>query len=333
MNNITKVGLGIVVFGGLWLLTRKETAAAGTITIPVDPLTGQSPDGTQIVPIDSATGLPHTNSDGTPITSVTISTPFPSPAPGTTYTLGIVISPTGGGSVTASPSQATYTPGQIIKLTATPSTGYSFAGWSGINLASQDQMNRAISYNVQGNAVVSALFVPTPTTVATSEQLAAWKAAGATMQATQAALNAFEYQWFIEHGNSPVMPSGIPSGITMSDAKEVFLVLSMGRPYNPVYTGGIDLASTGQVNELASIGEARVNWESRYANAEFWGTTQYALVQQKDQLKTARDIARANYSAALAVLPSGSVSESQQQFFNNQPLDPYGVDNFEQWDY
>jgi len=45
-----------------------------------------------------------------------------------TYTLSISAS---NGTVTANPSQATYTHGQVVTLTATPSTGYSFSSWSG----------------------------------------------------------------------------------------------------------------------------------------------------------------------------------------------------------
>jgi|GEM_PF-579776 len=44
------------------------------------------------------------------------------------YTLSISAS---NGTVTANPSQATYTHGQVVTLTATPSTGYSFSSWSG----------------------------------------------------------------------------------------------------------------------------------------------------------------------------------------------------------
>jgi len=44
------------------------------------------------------------------------------------YTLSISAA---NGAVTASPSQATYTHGEVVTLTATPSTGYSFSSWSG----------------------------------------------------------------------------------------------------------------------------------------------------------------------------------------------------------
>jgi uncharacterized repeat protein (TIGR02543 family) len=46
-----------------------------------------------------------------------------------TYTL--TVSTSGQGSVSKVPSQATYTYGSSVQLTATPSTGWSFSGWSG----------------------------------------------------------------------------------------------------------------------------------------------------------------------------------------------------------
>ena len=46
-----------------------------------------------------------------------------------TYTL--TINTVGNGTVSKNPNQATYNHGTVVTLTATPSTGYSFAGWSG----------------------------------------------------------------------------------------------------------------------------------------------------------------------------------------------------------
>jgi uncharacterized repeat protein (TIGR02543 family) len=46
-----------------------------------------------------------------------------------TYALSITV--VGGGSVTKSPDKSTYQYGDVVRLTATPATGWSFAGWSG----------------------------------------------------------------------------------------------------------------------------------------------------------------------------------------------------------
>ncbi len=47
---------------------------------------------------------------------------------GGSYTLQVTAA---NGSVTRSPSKANYTPGETVTLTATPNSGYTFAGWSG----------------------------------------------------------------------------------------------------------------------------------------------------------------------------------------------------------
>lgn len=49
----------------------------------------------------------------------------------TTYTLSIVTSGTGSGSITANSTGPTYVSGTVVSLTATPNTGSTFAGWSG----------------------------------------------------------------------------------------------------------------------------------------------------------------------------------------------------------
>jgi len=67
------------------------------------------------------------------------------------YTLSISAS---NGTVTASPNQATYTHGEVVTLTAAPSTGYSFSSWSG------DASGTAASTTVtmDGNKSVTAAF-------------------------------------------------------------------------------------------------------------------------------------------------------------------------------
>ncbi|SFO27444.1 Listeria/Bacterioides repeat-containing protein/Por secretion system C-terminal sorting domain-containing protein [Chitinophaga sp. YR627] len=48
-----------------------------------------------------------------------------------TYSLSISASPAAGGTVTASPNAAAYTAGTVVTLTAAPTSGYTFSGWSG----------------------------------------------------------------------------------------------------------------------------------------------------------------------------------------------------------
>ncbi|WP_449421192.1 InlB B-repeat-containing protein, partial [Pontibacter virosus] len=60
---------------------------------------------------------------------VLVSDDASSPDPSEEYTLSVNI--VGSGTVTKSPEQSSYAAGSTVNLTATPASGYQFAGWSG----------------------------------------------------------------------------------------------------------------------------------------------------------------------------------------------------------
>ncbi|WP_114778196.1 InlB B-repeat-containing protein [Botryobacter ruber] len=78
---------------------------------------------------------PYSGSDGTgtPGTPLTISFTFVeddgTPPPAEQYSLSV--STSGSGTVTKNPNQTTYDSGSTVSLTASPASGYAFAGWSG----------------------------------------------------------------------------------------------------------------------------------------------------------------------------------------------------------
>ncbi len=75
--------------------------------------------------------------------------------PPPTYTLTVVITPTGAGSVEQS-SSGPYLPGTVVTLTATPTTGWQFVGWSG-DLTGTTNPDSLV---MDGNKTVTALFEP-----------------------------------------------------------------------------------------------------------------------------------------------------------------------------
>jgi len=81
---------------------------------------------------------------------------------GAQYTVTATTS--GQGSVSKSPSQTTYTYGSTVKLTATPSSGWSFTGWSG----SVSGPSNPITVTVKGNIAVTATFTQNTYTIVAS---------------------------------------------------------------------------------------------------------------------------------------------------------------------
>ena len=61
----------------------------------------------------------------------TVTANFTSTTPTCTYTLSVSTNPPGGGRVTISPQKSTYCAGDVVTLTATPYSGYTFSSWSG----------------------------------------------------------------------------------------------------------------------------------------------------------------------------------------------------------
>lgn len=82
-------------------------------------------------------------------------------SPSSYYTLTTSISPTGGGTVSVSPSKAKYESGESVAVTATAASGYAFIGWSG---ATSIETSTAIIV-MNGNKTLAANFAPTQYTL------------------------------------------------------------------------------------------------------------------------------------------------------------------------
>jgi len=72
------------------------------------------------------------------------------------YSLTTEVSPSGGGTVSRSPNQTTYTCGSTVTLTATAASGYVFKEWSGDASGTANQM----PITMDGNKKVTANFTP-----------------------------------------------------------------------------------------------------------------------------------------------------------------------------
>ncbi len=71
-----------------------------------------------------------------------------------TYTLNVLINPTGGGTVAKNPNRASYDSGTTVILTATPATGYTFTSWNGDATGSVNPL----TVNMNANKNITANF-------------------------------------------------------------------------------------------------------------------------------------------------------------------------------
>ena len=79
-------------------------------------------------------------------------------APVSSYTLTTTVFPSAGGSIFRSPNATSYASGTVVTLTAAPTTGYTFTGWSGDLTGSTNPA----SITMTGNKNVTATFAATP---------------------------------------------------------------------------------------------------------------------------------------------------------------------------
>jgi M6 family metalloprotease-like protein/uncharacterized repeat protein (TIGR02543 family) len=121
------------------------------------------------VPADAAPGTWHILVTFDPgVFQDPISADQPFVVAGTTsYTLTVTQSPSAGGTITRSPDQASYPSGTVVTLTATPSPGYTFTGWTGATPDGVDPLKATVI--MDGNKTVTALFAINTHTLSTGQ--------------------------------------------------------------------------------------------------------------------------------------------------------------------
>jgi len=87
------------------------------------------------------------------VTSCKKESTTPTP-PAVTYTLSVIISPAGSGTVAKSPDQTSYSSGTTVTLTATPASGYKFVRWDGDVTGT----NPTATVTMNANKAVTAVF-------------------------------------------------------------------------------------------------------------------------------------------------------------------------------
>jgi uncharacterized repeat protein (TIGR02543 family) len=108
--------------------------------------------------------------DAIAISSTTQNGTFTVQFEGSVYPLTITASPSAGGTIARSPDAVFYTSGTVVTLTATPTTGYTFTGWSG-DLAGT---TNPTTITMNANKTVTATFTPSLGTSFSLPLLPSW---------------------------------------------------------------------------------------------------------------------------------------------------------------
>jgi len=133
-----------------------------------------------------------------------------------TYTLNVNVNPPGSGSVTKNPDKSSYSYNEVVQLTATPTAGYTFSGWSG----NASGIANPLSVQMNSNKSITANF---------------------TRSITEGNLSVFPVGSF----NS----SGVPGGPFMPSSKTYTVTNTGGTSINFTVTksvGWITLSNAGQ---------------------------------------------------------------------------------------
>ncbi len=78
------------------------------------------------------------------------------------YTLTLNVNPSGGGTVSKTPNQATYTLGATVQISATANSGYTFTGWTGDTTGTTSPLTITMRSNKNITANFTAIIPPVP---------------------------------------------------------------------------------------------------------------------------------------------------------------------------
>jgi len=202
----------------------------------------------------NANSIPHGMVQGTLTIDATAA------PPGAQYTLNVNV--VGNGTVTETPSQATYASGTIVSLTAAPSASWSFFGWSGDVTGAQNPVNVTMNVNKTVTATFTQPGVYYNLTVnvvgngtVTQSPLNATYVSGTVVTLTAVA----SFNWTFTGWTGDLSGSQSPANVTMNGNKNITATFLQGIQYynltiNIVFaTNYTSYVQSGQLVENASV--------------------------------------------------------------------------------
>jgi len=237
------------------------------------------------------------------------------------YTLAVNV--VGSGSVAKNPDQASYNPGTVVTLTATPAAGWSFAGWSGDLSGSTNP--QAITLN--GNKVVTATFTQNQYSLAVNvvgsgsvaknpDQATYNTGTVVTLTATPAA------GWSFAGWSGDLTGSTNPQAFTITGNKIVTATFTQQSQYtlaiNIVGSGSVGknpnqaAYNSGDVVTLTATPAA--GWNFTGWSGDLSGSANpQAITITGNKVVTATFTQQSQYTLAINIVGSGSVGKNPDQ--------------------
>jgi uncharacterized repeat protein (TIGR02543 family) len=234
-----------------------------------------------------------------------------------TITVGTV----GEGSILKSPDQATYSYGNVVTLTATPSPGWAFTGWSG-DLAST---TNPITITINGNKAVTATFTQLQYTLTTSVvgggSLAKSPDLATYTYGTVVTLNATPSTGWSFSGWSGSLSSSVnPVTITMDGNKVVTATFTQNQyPLTISTVGGGNVAklpnqATYSYDTIVTLtATPSAGWAFSGWSGDLSGNTNPATITIDGAKSVTATFTQLQYTVTTNVVGSGSVAKSPNQ--------------------
>lgn len=203
-----------------------------------------------------------------------------------------------------------YTYGQAASLTATPSTGHTFAGWSGdLSGATNPQ-----SLTVNGNKSVTASFVPNTYTVTTNASGSGTVSGGGNYTHGQtASLSASPFTgWTFTNWTGDLSGAANPQSLTVNGNKSVTAVFTVNSYTLTVNTSGVGSATGGggythgQTASVTAI--PATGWRFAGFSGAITSTTSPATVLMDGSKAVTATFVRQTYTLTTSVSGAGSIT-------------------------
>lgn len=233
----------------------------------------------------------------------------------------LTVSTVGSGSLSVNPGESTYAPKTAVTLTATPQTGWSFAGWSG-DLTSTD--NPATITMNSGKSITATFtqdqYTLTVTVVGEGSVIVSPKQSTYTYGTVVTLSASASLGWHFSDWSGDLTGSTSPATITMTGNKAVIATFAQEH-----YTLTVNVVDSGSVTEnpdqptytygmvVTLSATADPGWSFSAWSGDVSGNANPATITMTGDKTLTATFTQDHYTLTVNVVGSGSVSKSPDQ--------------------